>query len=99
MTPAPKGATAAGLPNTAKIFHDVLDYHATPIQAAEIARDANVGHLLYYHVVPPLIMPGSEAIWLSGVDERFSDYTLGEDGTSVSLPVNSTEIIISGSSL
>jgi ribonuclease Z len=94
-----QGATAAGLPNTAKIFHDVLDYHTTPTQAAEIARDANVGHLLYYHVVPPLIMPGSEAIWLSGVDERFSDYTLGEDGTSVSLPVNSTDIIVSESSL
>ena len=94
-----KGATAAGLTNAAHIFHDVLDYHASPIEAAETARDANVGHLLYYHVVPPLIMPGSEAIWLEGVEERFSDYTLGEDGTSVSLPVNSTDIIISGSTL
>jgi len=94
-----KGATAAGLPNTAQIFHDVLNYHASPIEAAETARDANVGHLLYYHVVPPLIMPGSEAIWLEGVEERFSNFTLGEDGTSISLPVNSTEIIVSGSSL
>ena len=40
------------------------------------------------------IMPGSEALWLEGVDERFSDYTLGEDGTSVMLPANSTDIVV-----
>ena len=31
----------------AKITYDILDYHASPVQAAETARDANVGHLLY----------------------------------------------------
>ena len=76
-----------------KIFNDIHDYHTTPVEAAEIARDANVGHLLYYHIVPPLIAPGMEAIWLEGVDEVFSDVTLGQDGTSISLPANSSEII------
>ena len=94
-----QAATAADRPNTAKIFHDVLDYHATPTEAAETARDAGVGHLLYYHVVPPLIMPASEAIWLEGVDERFGDYTLGEDGTSISLPANSSDIVVSSRGL
>jgi ribonuclease Z len=33
---------------TARITADILDYHTTPVEAAEIARDAGVGHLLYY---------------------------------------------------
>ena len=32
----------------AKITHDIMDYHASPVEAAETARDAGVGHLLYY---------------------------------------------------
>jgi ribonuclease Z len=76
-----------------KITHDILDYHASPVEAAETARDADVGHLLYYHIVPPLIFPGAEAVWLEGVDEVFSDYTMGLDGTTFTLPPNSDEII------
>jgi ribonuclease Z len=76
----------------AKITIDILDYHASPVEAAETARDSGAGHLLYYHVVPPLIFPGSEAVWLQGVDDVFSDYTLGEDGTSFSLPAGSDKI-------
>lgn len=77
----------------AKITFDIIDYHASPVEAAEIARNADVGHLLYYHIVPVLILPGMEAAWLEGVDAIFSDYTLGEDGTTFSLPANSKEII------
>ena len=94
-----QAATAVGLPNTAKIFDDVIDYHASPIEAAETARDANVGHLLFYHIVPPLVLPGSEALWLDGVDQRFSNYTLGEDGTSISLPANSSDIVVNSNDL
>ena len=68
-------------------------------EAAEAARDADVGHLLYYHVVPPLDQPGAEAAWLKGVDEHFSQFTLGQDGTAVSLPANSTAILVSNSGL
>lgn len=94
-----EGATNAGQPNMAKIFHDVLDYHASPVEAAETARDANVGHLLYYHVVPPLDQPGAEAAWLEGVDQHFSQFTLGQDGTEISLPAGSTDIVIDNSGL
>ncbi len=88
-----ESAARADNPLREKIFNDIHDYHTTPVEAAEIARDADVGHLVYYHVVPPLIAPGMEAIWLEGVDEVFSRFTLGKDGTSVSLPANSDEII------
>jgi ribonuclease Z len=87
-------AEKVGNQNIAKITGDILDYHASPVEAAETARDAGVGHLLYYHIVPPLIIPGMEAAWLDGVDDIFSDYTLGEDGTSISLPSGSRDITI-----
>lgn len=86
-------AKIAGNMGTSKIFFDVLDYHASPIDAAEVARDSNVGHLLYYHIVPPLDVPGLDSIWLDGVDDIFGEYTLGEDGTLFTLPPNSKEII------
>jgi ribonuclease Z len=86
-------AEQAGNANLAKIAIDVLDYHASPKQAAETARDANVGHLLYYHVVPPLILPGQEALWLDGAEDIFSRYTVGRDGTSFSLPAHSAAVI------
>ena len=86
-------ADTVGNQRMAKITHDILDYHATPVQAAEIARDAGVGHLLYYHIVPPLILPGAKAAWLEGVDEVFGDYTVGQDGVTFTLPPDSDEII------
>ena len=33
---------------------DILDYHATPVEAAETAQAAGVSFLLLSHVVPPL---------------------------------------------
>lgn len=73
-----------------KIFFDITDYHASPVEVAEIARDARVEHLLYYHIVPALVAPGLESLYLQGVSDVYDGpITLGEDGTSVSLPANS----------
>ena len=87
--------TAKSLGNEimAKIMFDVPDCHASPREAAETARNAGVGHLLYYHVVPPIIVPGQEALWLNGAGDIFPDYTVGYDGASCTLPANSSEII------
>ena len=93
LTIMSESADAAGNSSGSKILHDVLDYHTSPVEAAEIARDAQAQHLLYYHIVPPLDIPGLETLWLQGVKEIFANYTLGEDGTLISLPANSTEII------
>ncbi|MBE9537468.1 MAG: MBL fold metallo-hydrolase [Proteobacteria bacterium] len=78
----------------AKITEDILDYHASPVEAAETARDADVGHLLYYHIVPPLIIPGQKTLYLNGADDIFPNYTIGQDGVSFSLPAGSDEIIL-----
>ena len=88
-----ESAQRSGNDKRQKIFNDILDYHTTPREAAEIARDAKVGHLLYYHIVPPLILPGMESVWLGGAEEIFSEYTVGEDGTTFSMPANSDKII------
>jgi ribonuclease Z len=89
-------ATARKLDNQimAKITHDILDYHASPVEAAETARDAGVGHLLYYHIVPPLVIPGQKTLYLDGADEIFPNYTIGQDGVTFTLPAGSDEIIL-----
>jgi len=92
-------AANVGADGLAKITADIQNYHATPVEAAEVARDAGVGHLLYYHIVPPLILPGMEAAWLEGVDDVFSKYTLGQDGTAFSLPAGSREIKLTSKSM
>ncbi len=77
----------------AKIMYDIPDYHASPKDAAEIAQKSEVGHLLYYHIVPPIMIPGQEALFLNGADKIFDRYTVGYDGVSFSLPAHSSEII------
>lgn len=88
-----EAAEKNGNQTIAKIAHDILDYHASPVEAAESARDAGVGHLLYYHIVPPLIIPGQKALFLNGAEDVFPDYTIGEDGVEFSLPAHTDEII------
>ena len=75
-----------------KVTIDILNYHASPIQAAKVAKDADVGHLLYYHIVPPMVFPGQESLFLNGAGSIFADYTIGEDGVMFSMPAGSNQI-------
>lgn len=87
------GAKKAGRKNLEKIMWDITNYHASPVEAAEAAQEAGVGHLLYYHIVPPLPIGLLEQVYLEGTDDAFEgDITLGEDGTFISLPTGSKEI-------
>jgi ribonuclease Z len=80
-------AAGAGNNRLAKITTDILNYHATPVQAAELAQAAGVRQLLIYHIVPPLLVPGLESAFLDGTSAAFSGgITLGRDGTRISLP-------------
>lgn len=88
-----RGAEAAGRKNIAKITRDILTYHASPVDAAEVARDAGVGFLLYYHIVPPLPLAPLENAFLEGVDAVYDGpLAVGRDGTTVHLPVSSDAI-------
>ena len=88
-----RSARDAGRENLATITEDILDYHTTPVEAAEVARDADVGYLLYNHIVPPLLLSPMEALFLEGVDEVWDGpLRIGRDGTLVTLPAGSDEI-------
>lgn len=77
----------------ARITHDILDYHASPVEAAEIAAAAGVKALLFYHVVPPLQVPGMEAAYLRGVSDVYGgDVVISRDGTLASLPAGGAAI-------
>ncbi len=89
-------ARAAGRANMAKITSDIPDYHATPVEAAEIAAAVGAKHLLFYHVVPPLPLPGLDQAFLAGVSDAFDGgVTLGRDGTWISLPKGSSAVEVS----
>lgn len=86
-------AERAGNRTVARIAADVLDYHASPREAAESAAAVGADHLLFYHVVPPMPLPGLESVFLRGVAEAYDGpVTLGRDGTALSLPAGSDEV-------
>ncbi len=77
----------------AQITRDILNYHTTPVEAAEIARDAQVGHLLFNLIVPPLPLSALEEIFVDGVDKIYAGpVTVGRDGILVTLKAGSESI-------
>jgi len=88
-----EGARKAGRANLVKITTDILDYHASPVEAAQSASAAGAQHLLFYHIVPPLLLAPMEEIFVEGVSDAYDGpFTVGRDGTLVSLPAGSEEI-------
>jgi ribonuclease Z len=88
-----RAAQSAGRANLAKILLDIQNYHVTPTEVAEIARDAAVGHLLYYHMVPPLRFAPLADVFLEGVEQIYDGpVTVGTDGTFLMLPAGSDAI-------
>jgi ribonuclease Z len=76
-----------GNANTAKIFHDIQDYHATPEQAAESAQAAGARMLVLSHLVPPLPFAYLYPAFLGDAPARFDGtIVVGEDGMLFSLP-------------
>ncbi|MGF1454085.1 MAG: MBL fold metallo-hydrolase [Alphaproteobacteria bacterium] len=89
-------ADANGLPNVAKIALDIMDYHTSPVQAAQSAAAAGVDHLLFYHIVPALPLSALERAFTDGVEDVYDGpYTVGRDGTFISLPAGTDEIKVS----
>jgi ribonuclease Z len=60
------------------------------VEAAESAEVAGAKHLLFYHIVPPMPVPGLASVFLEGVSDAYrGPVTLGNDGTRISLPAGS----------
>ncbi|MEN0651749.1 MULTISPECIES: MBL fold metallo-hydrolase [Hyphobacterium] len=78
----------------ATLLYDILDYHASPEDAARAASEAGAEELVFYHIVPPLPMRALNRMWLGESGNLFDGrITVGEDGMLISLPANSDEII------
>jgi ribonuclease Z len=86
-------AKAAGNNQYEHILGDIPNYHTSPVDAAKIANDANVGLLVLYHLTPPPPNPIVERIFLRGVsDVRPGGVVLSRDGFLVTLPAGSKDI-------
>ena len=60
---------------------DIPDYHLTPVQAAQIAQEAAVKKLVFYHIVPPRTNFVLKRRYLKGVGDVYDgDVEVGEDG-------------------
>lgn len=76
-----------------KVMYDIQDYHATPIQAAEVANEAGAKLLVYTHIVPRLPNALAERVFLRGVsDVRKRGVMIGYDGLYLRLPAGSEKI-------
>jgi ribonuclease Z len=86
-------AAAAGRSRVAKIMHDIPSYHTTPVQAAEVANEAGVRLLVFYHLTPPPPLRLIEPVFTRGVSAvRPSGWRLGDDGLLVELPADSSAV-------
>jgi len=88
-----RAAAAAGATNVEKITRDIVGYHTTPIEAAEIARDAGVRYLLFDHIVPPLPLAPLREVFVEGVAAVYDGpVRVGRDGTLITLPADADTI-------
>jgi ribonuclease Z len=89
------GAREGGRDRTAAIMHDIEDYHITPEQAAQLANEAQVKLLAFYHLLPAPDGFLMRRLFGQGVSEaRRGDWTIADDGTLYTLPIGSTQIQI-----
>ena len=76
-----------------KIMFDIQDYHTSPVEAAEVANEANVKELVLYHLVPAPPNKVAEWAFMRDVKEvRSTGVTVGYDGLTFTLPIGSEDI-------
>ncbi len=86
----------AGMPRQASIMTDTLSYHTTPVEAAQIARDAGVKALVLTHLTQAGLPFFTPQAFTKGMNETgFTNWRLADDGLVITLPVGSAEIAYS----
>jgi ribonuclease Z len=82
-------------PLLSTVYYDIQDYHASPIEAAQAANEANVKELIFYHLTPTPQNFLAKIIFVRGVNEvRPNNWSLADDGTMAILPVGSEKVEI-----
>lgn len=70
-----------GQTRTSKMLRDILSYHASTLEAAQAAADANVAMLVLSHLVPVPGNFGGDKPFLNGVAEIYKGkVVIGKDG-------------------
>lgn len=88
-------AHTVGRERTSAIMHDVQDYHISPEEAAQIANEAKVKLLVYYHLLPAPDGFLTRRLFSNGVNNvRDGEWTIAEDGSMYTLPLNSRSVRI-----
>jgi ribonuclease Z len=88
-----EGAKTAKRDKLEQIMKDITDYHTSPVQAAQIAQDAQVAYLLLHHIAPPLPLPGLVDVFLKGTSDIFKGkIQVAKDGDFLSLPAGQKTI-------
>lgn len=88
------GLEAKGMKNLAQITRDILNYHTTPEQAAEVAQAAGVKELVLSHIVPSIPSKFFYPAFLGDAASRYlGPIVVGEDGMMFSLSAGKTDIV------
>lgn len=93
VAPMTRALAAHGQANTAQITRDILNYHASPEDAARAANAAQVRQLVLTHLVPPLPSSAFYPAFVANAGRYYSGpIVVGEDGMLFSLPAGSESI-------
>ena len=84
----------AGQARMAKLSGDILEYHTSPSEAAETAKQAGVDTLVFTHLVPTVPGVIREWLFMREVEAGDVEVVVGEDAMRIRLPVGSSEIEI-----
>lgn len=75
------------------VMRDIVNYHTTPEQAAQLAASAGVQQLVFNHIVPPMPLKYAYPAFMGDADQYFKGpMTVGEDGLMFSLPAGERSI-------
>ena len=87
------GLQMLGNPRMSSVMADTLSYHSTPVEAAEIARDAGVKALVLTHLTQAGLPFYTPEAFTKGVDAvKPPDWRLARDGMTIELPVGGDAI-------
>ena len=87
-------AQKLGRHTTARIMGDIMQYHTSPEDAAKMAKEAGLQHLLLTHIIPPLPASILKAAFLGDARKFYQGpITIGEDGLLLSLPAGEKQIL------
>jgi ribonuclease Z len=79
--------------NMSHVMRDIITYHTTPEEAAQVASESGAKQLIFNHIVPPMPVRFGYPAFVGDAAKFYKGpITVGEDGMLFSLPANSSEV-------